>query len=97
MVSTYDISCIRVEDGLVFVYARGLKYLIETPLKKLEQRLDPAVFLRVHRAALVNKNHIRRVVSPERGRYAIETSDHVILPISRDNLASFKSAMGWDG
>lgn len=95
VISVFDISCVRVEDGLVFVYSRGLKYRIETPLKKLEERLDPAVFLRIHRAVLVNKNHIKRIFSPERGRFAVETSDRLILPVSRDYLASFKTAMGF--
>jgi len=94
VVSTFDVSCIRVENGLVFVYARGMKYLIETPLKKLEERLDPDVFLRIHRAILVNKNHIKRIISPERGRLAVETSDHLMLPVSRDYLHSFKAVMG---
>ena len=95
IISTFDISCIRVEDGLVFVYSRGLKYHIETLLKKLEERLDPAVFLRIHRATLVNKNHIKRIFSPERGRFAVETSDRLILPVSRDYLPSFKATMGF--
>lgn len=95
VISTFDISCIRVENGLVFVYTRGIKYLIETPLKKLEERLDPSVFLRIHRTTLVNKNHIKRIFSRGRGLFAIETSDHLILPVSRDYLPAFKTAMGF--
>lgn len=96
VLSTFDISCIRVEEGLVFVYSRGLKYLHDTPLKKLEQHLDPASFIRIHRTTIVNRNHIKRVISPAKGRYAVETTDHLILPISRDYLGPFKTAMGWD-
>lgn len=96
VLSTFDISCIRVEDGLVFVYSRGLKYLYDTPLKKLEQHLDPASFIRIHRTTIVNRNHIKRVISVAKGRYAVETTDHLTLPISRDYLAPFKTAMGWD-
>jgi len=95
VISTFDISCIRVENGLVFVYTRGIKYLIETPLKKIEERLDPSVFLRIHRTTLVNKNHIKRIFSRGRGLFAIETSDHLILPVSRDYLPAFKTAMGF--
>lgn len=96
VLSTFDISCIRVEEGLVFVYSRGLKYLHDTPLKKLEQHLDPASFIRIHRTTIVNRNHIKRVISIAKGRYAVETTDHLTLPISRDYLAPFKTAMGWD-
>lgn len=96
VVSTFDISYIAVEAGLVFVYTRGLKYTIDTPLKKLEARLDPAVFVRIHRAILVNKNHITKITSPQRGRFVVQTSDHAVLPVSRDYLACLKAALGWE-
>ena len=91
-----DISCIKVEDGLVFVYSKGLKYMMDTPLKKLEQRLDPLVFLRVHRNALVNKNRVRKVHLWKKGQYAVETDDGEKLYVSRDNLGKFKLDMGWE-
>ncbi|MCX8013984.1 MAG: LytTR family DNA-binding domain-containing protein [Rectinema sp.] len=96
VLSVYDVSCIRVEGGLVFIYSRGMKYLHDTPLKKLEQHLDPDMFLRIHRNALVNRNHVKRIITLSKGHYAVETSDHITIPISRDSLTSFKNAMGWE-
>ncbi len=96
ILSVFDISCIRIENSSVFVYSRSLKYLHDTSLKTLEQRLDPSIFLRIHRSTLVNKNHIKRIITLAKGRYAVETTDHLTLPISRDFLAPLKISIGWD-
>jgi len=97
VLDTCDISCIKVEDGLVFVYSKGIKYAMDTPLKKLEQRLDPSEFLRVHRSALVNKNRVKKMYPWKKGHYAVETDAGDRLLISRDHLAQFKIDMGWEG
>lgn len=45
------------------------KYLHDDTLKKLESLLDPNIFMRVHRSALVNKEHITELVSRGNGDY----------------------------
>lgn len=97
VINTEDISSIKVENGLVFVYSQGIKYVLDTPLKKLEQRLDPAMFLRLHRNAMVNKNKVKKVYPWKKGQYVVETEEGEKLFISRDHLAQFKLDMGWDG
>jgi len=97
VIDTCDISCVKAEDGLVFVYSRGLKYMMDAPLKKLEQRLDPSEFLRVHRSALVNKNRVKKVYPWKKGHYAVETDAGERILISRDHLAQFKIDIGWEG
>ncbi|GAB1481468.1 LytTR family DNA-binding domain-containing protein [Treponema sp.] len=97
VINTEDISSIKVENGLCFVYSQGLKYVLDAPLKKLEQRLDPAMFLRLHRNAIVNKNKVKKVYPWKKGQYVVETNEGEKLFISRDHLPQFKLDMGWDG
>jgi DNA-binding LytR/AlgR family response regulator len=48
-------------------------------LKKLERLLDPQVFIRVHRSAIINKNHITELKSRKNGDYdGIVTSGQTI-------------------
>jgi two-component system LytT family response regulator len=90
------ISCIKVEDGLVFVYSEGIKYNLGASLKRLEERLDPAMFVRVHRNAIVNKNFVKRIYPWQKGHYRVELEDGEHLDLSRENLKRFKHDMGWD-
>jgi len=45
------------------------KYLHDDSLKKFEGLLDPNIFIRVHRSALVNQEHIAELVSRGNGDY----------------------------
>jgi two-component system LytT family response regulator len=96
VIRTEDISCVKVEDGLVFVYAEGIKYVHDSSLRRLEEKLDPAIFLRVHRNALVNKNHIRRILPGEKNQLHLEMDDGESVEVSRDSMRAFKRVMGWD-
>lgn len=95
VLNTEEISCIRVENGLVFVYSKGIKYMIDTPLKKLEQRLDPEIFIRLHRNAIVNKSMVKKMYPWKKGQYFVETEGGEKVAVSRDHLAHFKLEMGW--
>ena len=96
VIKAEDISCIRAEAGLVFVYSEGVKYNYGASLKRLEEKLDPAVFLRVHRNALVNKNKVKRIAAREGNYYRVELDDGEAVDLSRDNLKRFKQDMGWE-
>lgn len=91
-----DISCIKAEDGLVFIYAEGIKYVFDSSLKRLEEKLDPSMFFRVHRNAIVNKNMIKRILAGQKNILRLEMEDGESVEVSRDNIRRFKQAMGWD-
>ena len=53
--------CFISEDGLTRLIGDGVQHWMDPTLNELEQRLDPARFFRVSRAALVNLNAIAEV------------------------------------
>jgi len=56
--------------------------MVRAALSSLEERLDPRVFLRVHRAAIVNVAAVQEV-SDEEGRLTLILSDGSRVPVSR--------------
>jgi len=46
-------------------------FLLREPIKQLAASLDPARFVRVHRSAIVNINHVREIVRDGRSESAI--------------------------
>jgi two-component system LytT family response regulator len=73
-----DIDWIGAEDYYAAVHISGKRYLVRESLSSLEQRLDPAVFTRVHRSALVNIDRIRELRAPY-----VMLRDGTRLPVSR--------------
>ncbi len=57
-----EIRCIRAEDNYTrLVVAEGADFLVLKSMKDWEQRLPDEHFLRIHRSAIVNLNHVERI------------------------------------
>jgi two-component system LytT family response regulator len=60
--------------------------MVRTSLASLEQRLDPARFLRVHRTAIVNLDEIRAI--QDRGALVLTLSNGAEVTVSRSRRPS---------
>ena len=63
-VSVNEIVRFHSEEKYTTVYTLNNKYVIDTPLVDLEKRLDPHLFVRVHRAHLVPLTDSVRITLP---------------------------------
>lgn len=71
MIPVDNILFFRAEDKYSTVQTREATHLIRTPIKDLEQSLNPDLFWRVHRSAIVNISAIDRVDRSFSGRLTI--------------------------
>ena len=83
-----DLVSAEVHDGITRLYVlnggeRGpgvARHIVSYTLDALEQRLDPAAFMRVHRSALVQVRHIREMIAWFSGRYKLVLAgDHEVI------------------
>ena len=58
LVPVADIEWIEAHDYYARVHANGTAHLLRESLRSLEGTLDPARFVRVHRGAIVNRDHV---------------------------------------
>jgi two-component system, LytTR family, response regulator len=57
----------------------------------LEERLDPRKFVRVHRAHMVNLEHVRAFKRDARGNLEAEMADGTRIPVSRSRAQDIRS------
>ncbi len=70
---------IRTDRPYTAIFSINQKLLHDESLKKLEELLDPNIFIRVHRSTIINKNHISEISSRRNGDYdAILTNQHTV-------------------
>lgn len=74
----------------VRAYTATSRHVVHVALHRLEQRLDPAVFLRVHRGHVVNLTHVRAFRSQGGGLLAAELSTGAFVPVSRTHARQVK-------
>lgn len=68
-VDTSSILFIQTDRPYTTVFLNNQKLLHDESLKKLEKLLDPEIFIRVHRSAIINKNHVTEIKSRKNGDY----------------------------
>jgi two-component system LytT family response regulator len=79
-----EIDWIEADDYYAAVHARGRRLLLlRESLASLEERLDPAVFVRAHRSAIVNLDRVRELRAGSAGEMLLVLSDGTRVPVSR--------------
>jgi two-component system, LytTR family, response regulator len=61
VVSVSDIEWIEAADYYVCLHAGGKQHLLRESIRALETKLDPKKFIRLHRSAIVNLDHVREI------------------------------------
>jgi two-component system LytT family response regulator len=83
-------------EKLTYAVVNGRQHMVDSSILELEDRLDPARFLRVHRAVLVNVDWIQEVNAWFAGKMVLILKDaqHTQLPVARDRVRTLKERMG---
>ena len=83
-----DIVWIEAEDYYAGIHARGRRILARESLRTLEKTLDPAIFVRVHRSAIVNTRWIKAMEPVASGDQKLILNDGTTLRVSRTHRAA---------
>jgi two-component system, LytTR family, response regulator len=70
-VEVADVDWFEAAENYVRLHCGRTRHLLHAPLATLEEALDPDLFLRVHRSAIVNLSRIRELEPLAHGEYAI--------------------------
>jgi two-component system, LytTR family, response regulator len=71
VVRAHDIDWIEANDGGVRIHVGKQEYATRNTLSEVEARLDPAAFLRVHRAHIVNRSRITKLEPVGKGEFFV--------------------------
>ncbi len=96
------------QDKLTYAATAAGNYCVDRTIAELEQELDPARFLRIHRAALLNTDAIDEIHQWFGGRLRVSLkgaaksdlkgaakSDHRELIVARDRVRALKERLGF--
>ena len=69
-------------------------YAVRERMQTLEERLDPAVFLRVHRSVIVRLDRVDAMLRSPGGDYAVRLKDGTELSVSRARREELERRLG---
>jgi two-component system, LytTR family, response regulator len=85
-----EIRWVQAQGDYVKIHIKGHGLLVRMTMGKAAQLLDPAVFLRIRKSAIVNLACVRRVKQMQGSNRGMELDDGTMIPIG----ASYREAVG---
>jgi two-component system, LytTR family, response regulator AlgR len=89
-----QVSRIDAERDYVRLHVGDRTYLLLQTIAGLEERLDPAKFIRIHRSTILRRDCIRGLRHDGLGVWSIELEDGETLRIGRTYMARVKGMAG---
>ena len=96
LVPVDQIRYIEAKDDYSCIYTDSDRFLSTISLAKLEQKLSPHGFFRVHRGYIVNLDHVEdvEVISSGILQLGLKGIEDKKIPVSRRRVVSLKRALG---
>jgi len=76
------------------LYVGDRRFIVRESLNTLEQRLDPRVFMRIHRSAIVRLELVDLFLRGEGGDYEVQLKSGVKLRVSRSRREALEQRLG---
>lgn len=89
-VAVKDVAWFESSGDYVLAHAGRSRYMLHLALNRLEARLDPARFARIHRTHIVNLDHVVAFRRKDAGRVVAEMDDGAKLPVSRERAKELR-------
>jgi two-component system LytT family response regulator len=78
-----EIDWVEAEGDYMKFHVAGKAHLMRETMARLEARLDPKRFVRIHRSTIVNLDRVRKLSPSFAGEYAVVLHDGTKLRLSR--------------
>jgi len=76
-----DIRWVEGQGDFVKLHLKDRGLMVRMTLTKIEEMLDPEMFVRIHKSTIVNLNRVRRVMPMLARSHGMELDDGTALPI----------------
>lgn len=94
LVAASDIEWLQASGNYVNLHVGGRDYPLRSTIASIEERLDPRVFMRVHRSFIVNLDRIASIEPLESGDARLHMQDAATVPCSRRYRAGLRDRAG---
>lgn len=88
-----QLDWVEAERDYVRLHARGQSYMLRGTLATMEARLDPEVFVRIRRSALIRADRIEAIRKPNYGDYRVILTSGQELRVGKTYLRSIRNLL----
>jgi two-component system, LytTR family, response regulator len=95
LLNAEEVFAFEAEGDLVWIVTARKRYLATQSLKAIQERLGATSFRRIHRKALVNMNHIRKMSKLSSQRWLITLSNGQEFIVSKRQARNVRQLLSW--
>jgi two-component system LytT family response regulator len=88
-----DIRWMQSSGNHIRLHVAKTSYLIRQSMTNLQELLDPSRFLRIHRNAIVNLDHVEEFHLPPNGNMFVKLNDGPCLPLRKASRALLRKLL----
>ena len=92
-VAVTNIGWVAAERDYVRLHAGETSHLLRETMSKMEERLDPAQFLRIHRSLIVRRSLVTAVRQKGYGAVKVALGDGLELPVGRSYVQGVRELL----
>jgi DNA-binding LytR/AlgR family response regulator len=90
-----EVLAFQAEGELVWIITAKNRYLAAQSLRKIEEKLEGSSFRRVHRNALVNVDHVRKIAALSSNRWLITLHNNQEFIVSKRLARNVREILSW--
>jgi two-component system LytT family response regulator len=94
LVNVADVEWVSAEGNYARLHAGDKSYLIRDSMQRLEETLEPTLFARVHRSAIVNLTRVKKLVLERDGSYEIVLASGATVPVGATYRSRVEQVVG---
>lgn len=96
LLNTEEVLAFQAEGDLVWIITAGKKRLLATEnLRRIQELLQGTSFKRIHRKALVNIDHIRKMSPMTSQRWLLTLSNNMEFIVSKRQAKNVRDILSW--
>jgi DNA-binding LytR/AlgR family response regulator len=95
LLNAEEVFAFEAEGDLVWIITAKKRYLATQSLKVIQQKLQHTSFRRIHRKALVNIDHVRKMSTLSSQRWLVTLSNSQEFIVSKRQARSVRQLLSW--
>ena len=95
LLNASEVLAFQADGEVVWIVTAKQRYLATQSLRKIQEKLESTSFRRVHRNALVNVDHVRKMAALSSNRWLITLNNNQEFVVSKRLARNVREILSW--
>jgi two-component system LytT family response regulator len=89
-ISSSEVLYLEASGDYTIISTNNDQYVSSNGISKLEEKLDPQIFIRIHRSTIINQEHLKEIEKHFNGGLIVKMDNGKSFPVSRSYVKKIR-------